>query len=124
MTFFESRVAWRAFAAAAPRFVVFGAAAPLLLVLVSGCSLTPRGLRAERESLQLAADFRRGPAPADLPVQRDANDWRTLLRRALLANGDVRAAWFDWKAAVERVSGASAWPNTNVALGYSYLFSD
>jgi cobalt-zinc-cadmium efflux system outer membrane protein len=115
MTTQAVRAAWRAFAVAAP----------VLLIFTSGCALTPRGLRAERASLQAAAaEFRRGPAPADLPVQRDGNDWRTLLRRALLANGDVRAAWFDWKAAVERVSGASAWPNTNIALGYSYLFSD
>jgi outer membrane protein, heavy metal efflux system len=96
-----------------------------LLVFPSGCALTPRGLRAERATLEAAAaEIRRRPDPAELPVQRDGNDWRTLLRRALLANGDVRAAWFDWKAAVERVSGASAWPNTNIALGYSYLFSD
>jgi cobalt-zinc-cadmium efflux system outer membrane protein len=110
----EIRMAWRAIAVAAPVFLI-----------VSGCALTPRGLRDERASLKAAAaEFRRGPAPADLPVQTNGNDWRTLLRRALLANGDVRAAWFDWKAAVERVSGASAWPNTNIALGYSYLFSD
>jgi cobalt-zinc-cadmium efflux system outer membrane protein len=116
MTNHESRVARRAFAVAAP---------VLLLLFASGCSLTPRGLRSERAALEAAsAEFRRGPAPADLPVQRDGNDWRVLLRRALLANGDVRAAWFDWKAAIERVSGAAAWPNTNVALGYSYLFSD
>ncbi len=104
---------------------ILAAAAPALLMLASGCSLTPRGLRAERATLQAAAaEFRRGPDRAELPVPRDGNDWRTLLRRALIANGDVRAAWFDWKAAVERVSGASAWPNTNIALGYSYLFSD
>jgi cobalt-zinc-cadmium efflux system outer membrane protein len=115
MTTCESRAARR----------MLAAVAPALLLLASGCALTPRGLRAERASLEAArAEFRRGPAPADLPVQRDGNDWRVLLRRALLANGDVRAAWFDWKAAIERVSGAAAWPNTNVALGYSYLFSD
>jgi outer membrane protein, heavy metal efflux system len=108
-------------AAAASALFLF----PIGQVLVfSGCALTPRGLGAERAELQAAADFRRGADPSGLPVQADGDDWRTLLRRALLANGDVRAAWFEWKAGVERVSGASAWPNTNVALGYSYLFSD
>jgi len=95
------------------------------LLAAQGCALTPGGLRAERASMVAAgAEFRRGPNPADLPVPADGNDWRTLLRRALLANGDVRASWFEWKAAVERVRGASAWPNSNISVGYSYLFSD
>ncbi|MFN2427391.1 MAG: TolC family protein, partial [Candidatus Binatia bacterium] len=109
----------------------FGAAlvrlaqAATMIVLAQGCALTPGGLREERASMVAAGvEFRRGPAPADLPVPADGNDWRTLLRRALIANGDVRAAWFEWKAGVERVRGASAWPNTNIAVGYSYMFSD
>lgn len=96
-----------------------------MAVLAQGCALTPDGLRGERAAMTAAgAEFRRGPDPADLPRPVDGNDWRTFLRRGLLANGDLRAAWFEWKAAVEQVRGASAWPNTNIALGYSYLFSD
>lgn len=96
-----------------------------LLLALQGCALTPRGLTDERAALDAAgAAFRRGSDPAELPTPVNGDDWRSLLRRALLANGDVHAAWFEWKAAVERVSGASSWPNTNMALGYSYLFSD
>lgn len=108
-----------------PRPGVIASCGALALVLAQGCALTPRGLDHERASLSAAgAEFRRGPDRGDLPVPRDGDDWRTLLQRALIANGDVRAAWFEWKAAVERVRGASGWPNTNISLGYSYLFSD
>ncbi len=97
----------------------------LIVAVASGCALTPKGLHAERAALDSArAEMRRSPAQAELPTPRSGDDWRALLRRALVANGDVRAAWFDWKAAVERVREASGWPNTNLGLGYSYLFSD
>ncbi|HEY2774514.1 MAG TPA: TolC family protein [Candidatus Binatia bacterium] len=91
----------------------------------SGCALTPRGLDDEKAALEAEGAALEHPvAEADLPVPRDGDDWRGLLRRALVANGEVRAAWFEWKAAVERVTGASAWPNSNLSLGYSYTFSD
>jgi len=96
-----------------------------MLLTIQGCALTPGGLSEERAAMAAAgAGFRAGPKRADLPMPSDGDDWRTLLRRALVANGDVLAAWFEWKAAVEKVRGASAWPNTNLSLGYSYLFSD
>ncbi len=104
-------------------FAALGAAA--LTIGLPGCALTPHGLGAERASMAAAgAAFRAGPGRAELPVPSGGDDWRTLLRRALVANGDVRAAWFEWKAAVEHVRGASGWPNSNISLGYSYLFSD
>ncbi|HXC52291.1 MAG TPA: TolC family protein [Candidatus Limnocylindrales bacterium] len=99
-------------------------AAAAILTLLQGCALTPRGLDDERARLEAAgAKFEHVDAET-LPVTAGGDDWRTLLRRALIANGDVRAAWYDWKAAVERVRGASAWPNSNISLGYSYLFSN
>lgn len=94
-------------------------------LVFGGCALTPRGLRDEKAALAAAgAAIRPQVDPAELPAPAGGDDWRVLLRRALLANGDVHAAWYEWKAAVERVRGASAWPNSNVSLGYSYMFSD
>jgi outer membrane protein TolC len=46
-----------------------------------------------------------------------------VLQRAFLVSGELEAAFFEWKAAVERIEIASAYPNSNVALGYSYTFS-
>ena len=46
-----------------------------------------------------------------------------MLHRAFLANGDLESAYFDWKAAVDRIDIAAAWPNSRLMLGYSYTLS-
>lgn len=93
------------------------------LLFVQGCALTPKGLEDERAALD-AASPPDAVSHAELPRPSSGDDWRGFLRRGLVANGGLHAAWFEWKAAVERVSGASGWPNTNLALGFSTLFSD
>lgn len=100
---------------------------PLVLlgiVALGGCSLTPRGTGAEREHLKRAgasyeAPIERRSLP-DLPTEPS---WRDLLQRAFLANGEIEGAYFEWKAAMSRIDAASAYPNTNVGVGFSYLFS-
>jgi hypothetical protein len=102
------------------------AAVIVCLALVgSGCVLAPKGMEDERahlrsagESFELATDRRRLPELSPEP------DWREVLRLAFLANGDLQAAYFEWKAALERVAVEAAYPNTNVSLGFEYLFSD
>ena len=96
----------------------------MIVALAQGCALTPRGLEEARSRLDNAGAAFEHPDAATLPVPANGDDWRTLLRRALVANRNVHAAWFEWKAAIERVRGASAWPNSNISLGYSYLFSN
>ena len=54
------------------------------------------------------------PAPAD---------WHDVLSRAFLANGELESAYFEWKAAFARIDQAAVWPNSNVALTFSYMFS-
>ena len=103
------------------RVATFTLAAGLLLV--QGCALTPKGLDDERDALDASAPAN-VVADAELPRPSSGDDWRGFLRRAFVANGQLRAAWHQWEAAVERVSGASGWPNTNLALGFSTLFSD
>lgn len=99
--------------------------AALLALAAAGCTLTPKGLRAESAAMAAAgAEFRSGGRRAELPVPAGGDDWRAFVRRALVANGDVRAAWFEWKAAIAEVDGASEWPNTSLAFGYSRAFSD
>ncbi len=102
------------------------AAVIVALALVgSWCVLAPKGMEDERarlrsagESFELATDRRRLPELSPEP------DWREVLRLAFLANGDLHAAYFEWKAALERVAVEAASPNTNVSLGFEYLFSD
>jgi outer membrane protein TolC len=46
-----------------------------------------------------------------------------VLHRAFLANGDLEASWFEWKAAMQRIDMAGTWPNSNVQIGFEYMFS-
>lgn len=91
---------------------------------LAGCTLTPPGADEEAERLAEAGKtyepkFEARPLP-DLP---ESPDWRDVLRRSFLANGDLEAAYFRWKAAVERVGIEGAYPSSDVSLGYEYMFS-
>jgi outer membrane protein TolC len=45
------------------------------------------------------------------------------LSRAFRANGELECAYFEWKAALARIDQAAVWPNSNVTLTFSYMFS-
>lgn len=102
---------------------VLGALLALQCTLV-GCSFTPSGTGEERS--RLAAANRNYSTPFErrnLPPLPPEPTWRDVLHRAFLASGELEALYFDWKAALERVPIAAAYPNTNVMVGYSYAFS-
>lgn len=50
-------------------------------------------------------------------------NWRDVLHRAFLANGELESSYFEWKAALAQIGQAAAWPNSNVAVSFSYMFS-
>ena len=91
---------------------------------LGGCVLEPPAANAERDRLARAAPPYAAPFEArslpDLPTQPD---WPDVLRRALLANGELEAAYLDWKSAMAGIQIAGQWPNADVALGYQYLFT-
>jgi len=96
----------------------------LLLFLLTGCVLAPRGTREERDRAKQAGRAYETPFDRrDLPQIPDHADWRDLLHRAFLANGDLEAAYFDWRAALARIDQAAAYPNSNLAVSYMYMFS-
>ena len=95
-----------------------------LLVIPAGCSLEPRATDLERARLAEAGQpFETPLAKRKLPPLAEQPGWREVLQRAFLANGDLEAVYFDWKASLARVKIAGAYPNTNITLSYSYLFS-
>lgn len=96
------------------------AAWPVLAVAAAGgCALTPEGARSERARLvEAGAPYELGHEDRRLPELPAEPTWRDVLHRAFMANGEVESAYFEWKAAVERVDIASAWPNSRVMLGY------
>jgi outer membrane protein TolC len=96
----------------------------LLLVSAGGCVLRPAGAVEEKRRMTDAGRPYAPPAEQrELPEVSDPADWRAVLRRAFLANGDLEAAYFEWSAAVARIDQAANWPNSNLAPSFSYMFS-
>lgn len=91
---------------------------------IAGCSLAPEGTKQELARLQEAGrSFETPIEQRQVPELPESPTWREVLRRAFLVNGDLEASYFRWKAAAQRIDAASAWPNTNAALGFDYMFS-
>ena len=94
------------------------------LLSLSSCVLSPKGATEERSRLANASSSYETPAPGrQLPELPATVEWRDALSRAFLANGELEAAYFDWKAALARIDQAATWPNSNVAVTFSYMFS-
>lgn len=95
--------------------------AALSVLVAGGCSLTPTGTSEERDRLQAAGKPYEQPfEKRELPELPAQPAWQDLLHRAFMADGNLEAAYFEWNAACERITIASAWPNSRVMLGYSY----
>ncbi len=93
-------------------------------VSVGGCVLRPHQTADERAKLAAASQPFETPLTArQLPELPPEPQWRDVLSRAFLANGDLEASYFEWKAALARIDQAAVWPNSNVALTFSYMFS-
>lgn len=102
------------------RCVIF-LAIPLLL---AGCVLSPPGTEDERQRLTEVGNRYEPPIEQRvLPELGAQPQWRDVLHRAFLANGELEAAYFEWKAAFARIDMAAAYPNTNLSLGFEYMFS-
>lgn len=96
----------------------------LALAGLSGCALTPSGTKEEQSRMDEAGKPYEAPFEQRAQPELQATlSWKEVLHRAFLANGDLEASYFEWKAAVQRIEMASAYPNSNVQLGYSYMFS-
>lgn len=95
------------------------------LLLLSGCVLAPRGTKQERDRLEASGrHYEPAVEKRSVPELSQPASWREVLRRAFLANGDLEAAYFEWKAAFQRIDMAASYPNSNLQLGFDYMFSD
>lgn len=91
---------------------------------LGGCVLAPPGTTEEQAKLnELSGRFEPPVEARELPALPARANWRDVLHRAFLANGELESAYFEWKAALIQINQAAAWPNTKVAVGYSYMFS-
>jgi outer membrane protein TolC len=95
-----------------------------LAVLLGGCVLAPRGTRQEQARLTTVGKTYDTPfEKRQLPELPDEPGWPDVLRRAFLANGELEAAYFEWKAALSRIPQVANYPNTNLAPTFGYMFS-
>lgn len=91
---------------------------------LSGCVLAPEGTFEEQAKLESVSPLFEPPVEfRELPPLPARVVWREALQRAFLANGELESAYFEWKSALARVDRDATWPNTNVMLGFRYMFS-
>lgn len=104
--------------------ILTASAAALISFGLSGCVLAPQGAREEAAKLESVSPAFEPPVEARrLPALPRQVHWRDALRRAFFANGELESAYFEWKAAFARIDQAATWPNSNVAVSFSYMFS-
>ncbi|HEX5011272.1 MAG TPA: TolC family protein, partial [Planctomycetota bacterium] len=89
-----------------------------LAALGAGCAIHPEGEREERDRALAAGDELDAEVPP-LPAQPELADY---LRTAFHADAALRQAYWEWRAALERIPQEASPPN--VALSFDYLFSD
>jgi outer membrane protein, heavy metal efflux system len=106
--------------------VVAGVACVILTIGtgLGGCVLKPPGTTEEQTRLGFASPpFEPLIETRHLSALPVPMDWRDVLSRAFLVNGELESAYFEWKAALARIDQAAVWPNSNVAVSFSYMFS-
>lgn len=92
--------------------------------LFSACSFLPYGYEDENSRYSdLKSHYSKSFEERQLLEFPSTPNWRDVLERAFLVNGDLEAAYFDWRASLEKVRSDSEYPNSNMMLGYGYLFS-
>jgi len=92
--------------------------------IVSGCVLAPKGTSEEQAAARKAGKSYTHPfEQRTIPDLPSNPTWRDVLQRALLANGDLESAYFEWSAALARIPQVANYPNTNLAPSFSYMFS-
>jgi outer membrane protein TolC len=98
------------------RFWVLPCAAVWLL---NGCLLLPAEYRQQVGRKTRLDAWHNRQAPDETPTD-GAADWQQLVKSALRNNGRVAAAEQEWRASLERVKNAAAYPNTNLHAGIDY----
>ncbi len=84
---------------------------------LAGCAVHPRGEHEERDRAEAVREALALDAePAPLPEDPGPEDY---LRRAFAANAELRARYWEWRAALERIPQEASPPNP--ALSFSYL---
>ena len=90
----------------------------------AGCMMKPKETgQLDRELQEAGKPYQKPFAQRQLPELPSPAGWQDVLQRAFLANGELEAAYDEWQAAMHRIAISSYWPNSNVTLGFEYMFS-
>lgn len=93
-------------------------------VFLAGCVLAPQGAKHELGALDRSGrPFERAFEDRGLPELPPEPTAQDILKRALLSNGEVEAAYYEWAKAVHRIEQAGGYPNTPLSLNLSYMLS-
>lgn len=94
-----------------------------LSVTLAGCSLAPPGtLEEQAKAERFSTLFEPPPGPGSTAARAGTSGLALRLAPGLSCH-ELRSAYFEWKAALARIDQAATWPNSNVALSFSYMFS-
>jgi outer membrane protein, heavy metal efflux system len=104
------------------RTLLFLAAA--LSFALPGCNLAPPETAVERQHAEEIGRPYTQPHETRILQELSAEPtWQDILHRAFLTNGELEAAYWEWQAAIERADMAGTYPNSNIQLGFEYMFS-
>ena len=89
----------------------------IVALVLPACVAHPSGEREERDrALEAGREFDDRFEAPELPANPGSEDY---LRAAFLANADLRARYWEWRSAIERIPQEASPPNA--ALSFSYL---
>jgi len=92
-----------------------------LAALASGCALHPEGEDVERErAAEQGRAYEKPWEARDLPALPANAPWKEILRRSFLANGELEARWWEWRAALERIPQEAS-PRTTAAFFFEHM---
>lgn len=105
-----------------------GLAILLIGITTAGCVVKPKEsadevARHSSTGKRFGYDRPQNRAASQAPELPDRPTWQNVLQRALLANGDLEAAYYEWAMAIQRIDQAGTWPTSNLEIGFEYMFS-
>jgi outer membrane protein TolC len=88
------------------------------IVLGASCAVHPRGEREERDRADAALrELDEAIDPVELPEHPTLDDW---LSAAFHGNAELRARYWDWRAALERIPQEASPPRAAIRFGYLF----
>lgn len=94
-----------------------------IALLAGGCVLAPKEAQQTKDALALSGEpYHTARAERQVPDLPANPSWEHALSRALLASGELEAAYFEWAMAVSKIDQAGSYPSQPIEIGAEYMF--